>query len=111
MRMASNSSSYLFAALVVVALTAATIGTMETIVNHSAYGNHTVINRGECKDIFLDQGATKEEANDLCSDPNLIIYGGNHCVSFVEEQFGSSRDEAHNICQAFFTHKFDKSNP
>jgi hypothetical protein len=110
MRMASNSMSYLFTALVVVTLTAATIGTMETIVNHSAYANHNVINRGECKEIFENQGATKEEANDLCSDPNIIIYGGEHCFSYVE-QFGFSKGEAHDICQAFFTHKFDKSNP
>ena len=110
MRMASSSLSYLFAALVVVALTAATIGTTITIMNHYAYANHTIINRGECKDIFLDQGATKKEANDLCSDPNLIIYGGKHCVSYLE-QFGFSRDQSHDICQAFFTHKFNKSNP
>jgi hypothetical protein len=93
-----------------VTLFGATVGTMETIVNHSAYGNHNVINRGECKDIFQNQGATKKEANDLCSDPNIIIYGGKHCVSYVE-QFGFSRDDAHDICQAFFTHKFNKSNP
>lgn len=108
--MASNASTCVFAALVVVALTAATIGTTETIMNHYAYANHNVINRGECKEIFENSGSTKKEANDLCSDPNIIIYGGKHCVSYVE-QFGFSRDQAHDICQAFFTHKFNKSNP
>ena len=79
-------------------------------MNHHAYANHNIINRGECKDVFIDQGATKKEANDLCSDPNLIIYGGKHCVSFLGE-LGFNKDDAHDICQAFFTHKFNKSNP
>jgi hypothetical protein len=110
MRMGSSTFKYLFAAKVIVSLTAATIGTTETIMNHYAYASHNVINRGECKDIFENQGSTKKEANDLCRDPNIIIYGGKHCVSYVE-QFGFSRDDAHDICQAFFTHKFNKSNP
>jgi hypothetical protein len=108
--MACSQSTCIFTAFVVIALTAATIGTTITIANQFAYANHNIINRGECKQIFESQGSTKKEAQDLCSDPNIIIYTGHHCVSYLE-QFGFSRDDAHDICQAFDTHKFNKSNP
>jgi hypothetical protein len=104
------TAAALTTAVIFVATLGTTIVTMATIMNHYAYANHNVINRGECQRFFEDQGLSKKQAHELCSNPDIIIYGGRHCVSYLE-QFGFSRDAAHDICQAFFTHKFNKSNP
>jgi hypothetical protein len=53
-----------------------------------------------------------KEANELCDrDYDLFFYNGKHCRNFFEEREGYSKQQAKDICQFIFTHKFQKSNP